>query len=259
MEIVKKVLDKGFVRVVDKMGDDFSIVQAARISYGSGTKHTSQDRALIRYLMRHRHTSPLEMCELKLHIKMPIFVMRQWIRHRTASVNEYSGRYSIMENEFYIPELENIAFQSEDNKQGRGEAFSEQEALGVRKVIEDQSKNAYEEYEKLLEKGVSRELARTILPQNIYTQIYWKIDLHNLLHFISLRSHPTSQFEIREFSKAIEEIVKEWVPMVYEAFSDYKLDSINVSGKIKQYLAWNGEEPEGLGKTELQEFHKEWK
>lgn len=262
MEVIKKVLDKGFVRVVDKMGTDSSIVQSARISYGEGTKHTSQDRSLIRYLMRHLHTSPFEMCEIKLHIKMPIFVARQWIRHRTANINEYSARYSIMQDEFYIPDCKDIAFQSEDNKQGRGESLGNQ-AQEVRDLIEKQSKEAYVAYQKMLEQGVARELARVILPQNIYTQFYWKCDLHNLLHLIALRSHPTAQFEIREFSLAIEEIVKEWVPYTYEAFLDYRKESYSVAGHTKEYLQLKKDADmknieSKLGKTEFAEFKKNW-
>lgn len=254
-----KILDKGFVRIVDIMGDDSSIVQAARISYGKGTKHSSQDRSLIRYLMRHKHTSPFEMCEIKLHIKMPIFVARQWIRHRTANVNEYSGRYSVMSEDFYIPSISDIAKQSVDNKQGRGEILEEKEAKKVRKLIEKQSKEAYEAYEAMLEKGIAKEIARIVLPQNIYTEFYWKIDLHNLFHFLYLRSHPTAQFEIREYSKAIESMVQEWVPMAYEAFVDYRKNAINVAGNVKDYLQKSDKEPEGLGKTELLEFQNDWK
>lgn len=256
-----KVLDKGFVRVIDKMGSDAAIVQAARISYGAGTKHTSQDRALIRYLMRHKHTSPFEMCEIKLHIKLPIFIARQWIRHRTANVNEYSGRYSIIKDEFYIPRLEDIAMQSENNKQGRGKALEVKEAKKVRDLIAKQSKEAYENYEKLLEKGVAKELARIVLPQNVYTEWYWKCDLHNLLHLLVLRSHSTAQFEVREYANAICKIIAEWVPFTYEAAQDYRLDSIMVSGPTKKFLKRkdNIEDLESiLGKTELQEFNENW-
>jgi len=263
MKEILKVLDHGFVRVVDKMGADSSIVQAARISYGEGTKHTSQDRSLIRYLMRHKHTSPFEMCEIKLHIKMPIFVARQWIRHRTANINEYSARYSLMPDEFYIPEEKDIAHQSVDNKQGRGDALSHADARQVKKLIEDQSKAAYAAYENMLEKGVARELARVVLPQNIYTQFYWKCDLHNLLHLIALRSHSTAQFEVREYSNAIEEIVKEWMPITYEAFVDYRKEACMVSGHAKKYLrkaegVSNQELEKIFGKTEFAEFENNW-
>ena len=252
------VLDKGFVRVVDKMGSDEAIVQSARISYGSGTKKTSQDRGLIRYLMRHMHTSPFEMCEIKFHIKLPIFVARQWVRHRTANVNEYSARYSIVEDEFYIPSIENISLQSVDNKQGRGQIVSKEEAEEIRELLIKQSDEAYKAYQHMLEKGIARELARVVLPQNVYTQMYWKIDLHNLLHFIKLRSHSTAQFEIREFSKALEKIVEEWLPITYEAFVDYKLESVNVSRVLRPYLKRQGVLAEELGITEEKEFEEFW-
>ena len=260
---ILKVLDKGFVRVVDKMGVDSSIVQAARISYGEGTKQVSQDRALIRYLMRHKHTSPFEMCEIKLHIKMPIFVARQWVRHRTANLNEYSARYSLMPDEFYIPQEKDIALQSVDNKQGRGEALTHAQASEIRALIEEQSQKAYAAYEKMIAQGVARELARIVLPQNIYTQFYWKCDLHNLLHLIALRSHSTAQYEVREFSHAIEEIVKEWVPITYEAFVDYRKEACIVSGHAKKYLKrdehFNTDEIEKIfGKTEFAEFNNNW-
>lgn len=259
-----KVLDHGFVRVIDKMGSDAAIVQSARISYGQGTKQTSQDRALIRYLMRHLHTSPFEMCEIKLHIKMPIFIARQWIRHRMANINEYSARYSIMLDEFYIPENQDIAMQSVDNKQGRGQALSFHEADEFRKMMIEHSKSSYAIYEKMIEKGIARELARIVLPQNIYTQFYWKCDLHNLLHLIALRSHPTAQFEIRAFSNAIEEIVKEWVPHTYEAFLDYRKNSYAIAGHAKEFLQLKEDVDfqkleEILGKTELKEFEENWK
>ena len=252
------VLDKGFIRVVDKMGDDSAIVQSARISYGDGTKHTSQDRALIRYLLRHKHTSPFEMCEIKIHVKMPIFIARQWIRHRTANINEYSARYSLMEDEFYIPELKNISKQSKDNKQGRSEPLSTVEAQKIQDMIKEQSKSAYGVYKAMLEQDVARELSRVVLPQNIYTQFYWKCDLHNLLHLMKLRSHSTAQFEIQEYSKALEKIVKEWVPAVYEAFQDYVLEAATLSKQTKRLLKRNEEEVMELGKTELAEFEANW-
>ena len=256
-----KILDKGFVRVVEMMGNDNSIVQAARVSYGEGTKHTSQDRALIRYLMRHKHTSPFEMCEIKLHLKMPMVIGEQWLRHRTASINKYSGRYSIMQDEFYIPNLKDIAAQSSSNKQGREDVFDEESAKKIQEIYVQNSQNCYQEYEKLLEKGAARELARMVLPANIYTQFYWKCNLHNLMHFMALRSHPTSQYEIRMYSQCLEEIVKEWVPMCYEAFIDYKKEAVNVSKHMKQFLkkiVLNEQELENLGKTEILEFEKEW-
>lgn len=258
-----KILDKGFVRVIDKMGNDSSIVQAARVSYGKGTKHTRQDRALIRYLLRHRHTSPFEMCEIKLHIKMPMFVARQWVRHRTASMNEYSARYSQVKDEFYIPVVQDIALQSDDNKQGRGQTVDISQAQKIRKLIAKHSKESYEKYQLMLEEGVAREIARIVLPQNVYTEFYWKCDLHNLLHLIKLRSHPTAQFEIVQYSKAIEKIVKEWVPYTYEAFVDYELESMAISRHTKHLLQRKEEDSnenleEILGKTELAEFEQSW-
>lgn len=214
------VLDKGFVRVVDYMGDDSSIVQAARVSYGKGTKTVSDDERLINYLMRHRHTTPFEMCEIKLHVKLPIFVARQWVRHRTASINEYSARYSELHNEFYIPSLDQIETQSTSNKQGRAVGLGRREKLDAYIRMEDASQEAYKNYEDLLALGVSRELARMVLPVNIYTSWYWKIDLHNLLHFIRLRSDSHAQYEIRMYSKAIEEIVNQWVPATWAAFKE---------------------------------------
>lgn len=256
------VLDHGFVRVVDKMGTDSAIVQAARISYGQGTKQKSEDRSLIRYLMRHKHTSPFEMCEIKLHLKMPIFVARQWIRHRMANINEYSARYSVMPDEFYIPQEKDIALQSISNKQGRGEKISLQAATEIKNLLKEQSSLAYQAYEKMLEQGVARELARVILPQNIYTQFYWKCDLRNLLHLIALRSHHTSQFEIREYSNAIEEIVKEWVPYTYEAFVDYVKEACVATKISRKFLTRadisQSELENVLGKTELAEFERDW-
>ena len=218
------LLDHGFVRVVDYMGDDAAVVQAARVSYGKGTKAVRRDRGLIRYLMRHRHTTPFEMCELKLHIKLPIFVARQWIRHRTANVNEYSARYSVLDKEFYLPRPEDLAVQSTDNKQGRGAELTEEQAAEVLRLLRRDAEQTYETYETLMgEFNLARELARIDLPLNAYTQWYWKIDLHNLLHFLSLRMHPHAQYEIRVYADAIAEFVKDWVPLSYEAFSDYRL------------------------------------
>ena len=237
-----QVLDHGFVRVVDYMGDDGAVVQAARVSYGRGTRRTSDDRGLIRYLMRNRHTTPFEMCEIKLHVKLPIFVARQWIRHRTANVNEYSARYSILDREFYIPEAEVIRAQSSTNRQGRGEQLSPDEAARVQELLREDAERAYSHYEELLnetpagesgdedQSGLARELARTNLSLNFYTQWYWKIDLHNLLHFLSLRADDHAQYEIRVYAEAIlERVVKPWVPLVYEAFCDYRMDSGNLS------------------------------
>ncbi len=245
-----KILDKGFIRLVDYMGGDNSIVQAARVSYGKGTKKVSQDRSLIRYLIRHRHTTPLEMCEIKFHIKLPIFVARQWVRHRMANINEYSARYSILDKEFYMPDQ--TAEQSKMNNQGRGVFIEGEENKKNLKRIKNLSEQAYQDYTQLLNfdesgnpiesdrKGLARELARMVLPTNYFTQWYWKIDLHNLLHFISLRADSHAQYEIRVYAQKIAEIVKIWVPYVYEAFEDYKINALYLSGMekivIKQLL-----------------------
>ena len=238
------LLDHGFVRVVDYMGDDAAVVQAARVSYGRGTRRVSDDRGLIRYLMRHRHTTPFEMCEIKLHVKLPIFVARQWIRHRTASVNEYSARYSILDREFYIPALDVIAAQSHSNRQGRGDQLPASEAARVQELLREDAHRAHEHYEELLNEesegkahdpgriGLARELARINLSLNYYTQWYWKIDLHNLLNFLSLRADPHAQYEIRVYAEAIlDRIVKSWVPLTYEAFCDYLLNSERLSAQ----------------------------
>lgn len=228
-----KCLDKGFIRVIDYMGDESSIVQAARVSYGDGTKTPSDDRALIRYMMRHRHSSPFEMCELKLHVKLPIFVARQWIRHRMASVNEVSARYSILKDEFYIPEDADIAAQATNNKQGRGEALDATKALLAEASIRSHSEVSYDVYTCLLEEiGVARELSRIVLPTNIYTEWYWKIDLHNLLHFLSLRMDPHAQHEIRAYADIIGIIVQGWLPDVWQAFRDYRLEAVTLSGPV---------------------------
>jgi thymidylate synthase (FAD) len=235
---VKPVLDKGFVRVVDYMGNDASVCQAARTSYGEGTTTINGDVSLIRYLMRHWHTTPFEMCEVKLHVKLPIFVARQWIRHRTASVNEYSARYSVMKNEFYVPAPENLAAQSKTNKQGRDSVLEGDEALRALGIIEGDSQRSYDHYEQMIEqggdngqKGLARELARINLPTNIYTEWYWKVNLHNLFHFLRLRADPHAQYEIREYAKAICEIVENWVPHCYSAFVDYRLKSETFSAQ----------------------------
>jgi len=226
------VLDHGFIRVVDIMGDDTSIVQAARVSYGDGTKHVSQDRALIRYLMRHKHTSPFEMCEIKLHLKMPIFVARQWIRHRTASINEYSARYSISDNKFYIPNDNSFHAQSIDKKQSR-DLDSQLELDSIKDYSEKMqylAGESYQLYQKMIDDGVAREIARISLPVCYYTEIYWKIDLHNLLHFLRLRCKENAQYEIREYANTIlEKIVKVWVPHAYSAFMDYSFNSVLLS------------------------------
>jgi thymidylate synthase (FAD) len=266
------VLDHGFVRVIDYFGDDAAIVQAARVSYGKGTKKVSDDRNLIRYLMRHRHSTPFEMCEIKLHVKLPIFVARQWIRHRTANVNEYSARYSILDREFYVPVPSQLAAQSTSNRQGRGdllEGSAAEKALGA---IENLSAEAYRVYEELLNEtrdgrtivpdapGLARELARMTLPTNYYTQWYWKIDLNNLFHFLSLRADSHAQYEIRVYADEICKVVERWCPIAYEAFKDYRMTGVAVSGPgmaaIKRLLAGENvtQENSGLGKREWTEL-----
>lgn len=237
------VLDHGFVRVVDYMGDDSSIVQAARVSYGKGTKKTSQDQGLINYLLRHRHNTPFEMCEIKFHIKLPMFVARQWIRHRTANVNEYSARYSILDKEFYIPTPEHLAAQSTVNNQGRGDVLTGDEAQQALDLLKRDALQCYETYETLLNQdadgnvlnennqGLARELARMNLPVGFYTQWYWKIDLSNLMHFLSLRADHHSQYEIRAYADVILDIMKKWVPYAYEAFMAYRKTGTHLSGK----------------------------
>ncbi len=226
-----KVLDHGFVRLVDYMGGDAAIVQAARVSYGEGTKKVSEDRALIRYLFRHRHTSPFEMVEFKFHVKLPIFIARQWIRHRTANVNEYSGRYSVMKSEFYVPEPEHIRYQSTVNKQGR----AEEEIPSALKekflsYLRESQREVYAHYEEFISEGVARELARIALPLSLYTEWYWKIDLHNLFHFLRLRLDSHAQLEIRQYARVMADIVKEVCPLAFEAFTDYSLHAYTFSG-----------------------------
>ena len=258
------VLDQGFVRVVDYMGNDSSIVQAARVSYGKGTKQSRSDKGLIRYLMRHKHTTPFEMCEIKFHVKLPIFVARQWIRHRTASVNEYSARYSKLDSEFYIPEPENLVAQSTSNKQGGGSQLVDYKKEKILDILSSGSDLAYNQYEDMLSNengaGLSRELARMNLPTNIYTQWYWKINLLNLLRFISLRADPHAQWEIQEYAKQIASLVKEWVPITYQAFEDYWLHAKTLSKQqLRLVKAMNkGEkityESSGLSSREWEEF-----
>ena len=226
-------LDHGFVRLVDYMGDDGAVVQAARVSYGRGTKKRSDDRGLIRYLVRHRHTTPLEMCELKIHVKLPIFVARQFIRHRTANVNEISARYSILDNEFYLPDPAHLAVQSADNKQGRGALLAPDQAAAVLDLLRRDAERAYEGYDALLgQYGLARELARMNLPVSVYTQWYWKVDLHNLLHFLSLRLDPHAQYEIRVYAEAMAQIVRAWVPLCWEAFEDYRAGAVTLSRQM---------------------------
>ena len=235
------VLDQGFIRVIDYMGDDGAVVQAARVSYGRGTKKISEDRGLIRYLMRHHHTTPFEMCEIKFHVKLPVFVARQWIRHRTASVNEYSARYSILNREFYIPAPEQLSTQSQENRQGRGNVLQGDEAVRVLDILREDSARNYADYQEMLNEddegnvidpkrnGLARELARMNLPLNIYTEWYWKCDLHNLLHFLSLRADPHAQHEIRVYADAMMEALRAWVPITAEAFEDYRLGGVHLS------------------------------
>ena len=266
------VLDHGFVRVVDYMGDDGAVVQAARVSYGRGTKRVSEDQGLINYLMRHRHTTPFEMCEIKYHVKLPIFVARQWIRHRTANVNEYSARYSILDNEFYIPAPEHLGAQARGNRQGRGEVLEGAEAKRVFELLKNDSEQLYAHYCEMLNEdergaardparqGLARELARMNLSLNFYTQWYWKTDLHNLLGFLSLRADPHAQYEIRVYAEAMLETVRRWVPMTFAAFSEYRMGGAHVSARglaiVKRLL--DGEtvtqEASGLSKREWREL-----
>ncbi|MEM6662535.1 MAG: FAD-dependent thymidylate synthase [Pseudomonadota bacterium] len=258
------ILDHGFVRVVDYMGDDSAIVQAARVSYGQGTKKVSDDAGLIRYLMRHWHSTPFEMCEIKLHVKLPVFVARQWIRHRTANVNEYSARYSILDREFYIPAPEHLAAQSTVNNQGRGDVLQGEEAARVLDMLKTDAGRSYDHYEEMLsqdgQQGLARELARMNLPANIYTQWYWKVDLHNLFHFLRLRADPHAQYEIRVYADAMCDLVKAWVPAAYGAFEDYRLNAAHLSGPalvaLRRMLAGEAvtQEDSGLTAREWREF-----
>ena len=242
------ILDHGFIRVIDYMGTDQSIVQAARVSYGEGTKKLREDRGLIRYLLSHWHTTPFEMCEIKFHIKLPIFVARQWIRHRTANVNEYSARYSVLDKEFYIPEMDQLGSQSTTNKQGRSNTLDKKFAKHAQDLIKKNSEQLYEDYQDLLNgkllnndeyvegEGLARELARTTLPLNYYTQWYWKIDLHNLMHFLRLRADSHAQYEIQIYAEKMVEILKKWVPLTYESFEDYRSDSFQLSKEAAKLL-----------------------
>ena len=266
------VLDHGFVRVVDYMGDDAAVVQAARVSYGRGTRRVSEDRGLINYLMRHRHTTPFEMCEIKYHVKLPIFVARQWIRHRTANVNEYSARYSILDNEFYIPSPEHLAAQATTNRQGRGEILEGAAAHRVLDLLREDAERAYAGYAELLNEdasgavldpgriGLARELARVNLTLGFYTQWYWKTDLHNLLHFLSLRADPHAQYEIRAYAEAMIETVKRWVPTTYAAFLEYRMNAAPISATglevIRRRLAGEAvtQENSGLSPREWREL-----
>ena len=266
------VLDHGFIRVIDYMGDDSSIVQSARVSYGKGTKKVSTDEGLIKYLMRHRHSTPFEMCEIKYHVKLPIFIARQWIRHRTANVNEYSARYSILDKEFYLPAKEQLAAQSQSNRQGRGDVLQGKQAEDVLNILKDDATRTYDNYEKLLNErfdgtkidenkvGLARELARMNLTLNTYTQWYWKTDLLNLLNFLFLRADNHAQYEIRVYADKMLETVKKWVPITYQAFMDYRVGAAEISSKglkvIKSMISGKnvGQEESGLSKREWNEL-----
>ena len=266
------VLDHGFIRVIDYMGDDSSIVQSARVSYGKGTKKVSTDEGLIRYLMRHRHSTPFEMCEIKYHVKLPIFIARQWIRHRTANVNEYSARYSILDKEFYLPAKEQLAAQSQSNRQGRGDVLQGKQAEDVLNILKDDATRTYDNYEKLLNErfdgtkidenkvGLARELARMNLTLNTYTQWYWKTDLLNLLNFLFLRADNHAQYEIRVYADKMLDTVKKWVPITYQAFMDYRVGAAEISSKglkvIKSMISGKkvGQEDSGLSKREWNEL-----
>ncbi len=286
-----KVLDHGFVRVVDYMGDDSAIVQAARVSYGKGTKQLNEDKGLINYLLRHSHTTPFEMCEIKFHIKMPIFVARQWIRHRTANVNEYSARYSILDREFYVPAVENLTPQSQTNKQGRAnESLSQEELNRVMEILKGDSAQCYSHYMEMLNipdnavdsshtshvgvsestlqvrdenrLGIARELARINLNLSFYTQMYWKIDLHNLMHFLRLRADSHAQYEIRVYAEKMLDILKLWLPYTYEAFCNYQLNAVKISAQGKEVVKRmiSGEKvmqsDSGMSKREWEELMK---
>ncbi len=258
------VLDHGFVRVIDYMGDDAALTQAARVSYGKGTKAVSNDEGLIRYLMRHWHSTPFEMCEVKFHVKLPVFVARQWIRHRTANVNEYSARYSILDREFYIPAPEDLAAQSTINNQGRGEALTGEEAARVLDYLKGDAARCYDHYEEMIgqdgQQGLARELARMNLPANVYTQWYWKVDLHNLFHFLRLRADSHAQYEIRVYAEEICGLVKDWVPFAYGAFEDYRMGGATLSSKaidcVRRMLKGEEvtQETSGMSKGEWREF-----
>jgi len=266
------ILDHGFIRVVDYMGDDTSIVQAARVSYGKGTKKVSTDSGLIKYLMRHWHSTPFEMCEIKYHIKLPIFIARQWIRHRTANVNEYSARYSILDKEFYLPSTKHLAAQSKNNRQGRGDVIEDEQAKKILDLLKKDAEQTYSNYETMLNEkydgtvidksvsGLARELARMNLTLNTYTQWYWKTDLLNLMNFLRLRADTHAQYEIRTYADAMLGTLKKWVPITYEAFMDYRVGGTEVSskGKIIIQKLIKGEkinvEESGLSKREWNEL-----
>jgi thymidylate synthase (FAD) len=257
------VLDHGFVRVIDYMGDDAAVVQAARVSYGRGTKRVSEDRGLINYLMRHRHTTPFEMCEIKYHVKLPIFVARQWIRHRTANVNEYSARYSILDNEFYLPRPEQLAAQSKANRQGRAEVITGTEAERVFALLKKDAELVYEHYMEMLNEGeggepldpersgLARELARMNLSLAFYTQWYWKTNLHNLMHFLSLRADAHAQYEIRVYADVMIDTLRRWTPICHDAFMEYRMGGAHLSktglAAVKRMIAGEKVEQKSSG------------
>ena len=266
------VLDHGFVRVIDYMGDDAAVVQAARVSYGKGTKKISDDAGLINYLLRHRHTTPFEMCEIKYHVKLPIFVARQWIRHRTANVNEYSARYSVLDREFYVPEEDDLAAQSSSNRQGRGNILSGKEAKRVLDILREDAQMTYDHYIEMLneseegniidvsKEGLARELARMNLTLSTYTQWYWKTDLHNLLNFLSLRADTHAQYEIRVYADAMMETLRRWCPITFQSFSDHRVEGVTFSGKaikvVKKLISGVhiNQEESGMSKREWREL-----
>ena len=266
------VLDHGFVRVIDYMGDDAAVVQAARVSYGKGTTKISDDAGLINYLLRHRHTTPFEMCEIKYHVKLPIFVARQWIRHRTANVNEYSARYSVLDREFYVPEEDHLAAQSSSNRQGRGNILSGKEAKRVLDILREDAQMTYDHYIEMLneseegniidvsKEGLARELARMNLTLSTYTQWYWKTDLHNLLNFLSLRADTHAQYEIRVYADAMMEILRRWCPITFQSFSDHRVEGVTLSGKaikvVKKLISGVhiNQEESGMSKREWREL-----
>ncbi|MBI5165631.1 MAG: FAD-dependent thymidylate synthase [Magnetospirillum sp.] len=274
LNVYHPLLDHGFIAVKDYMGDDLSVLQMARMSYGKGTKGTSNDRALLRYLLRHLHTSPFEGCVIKLHVKLPIFVMRQWVRHRTASLNEVSARYSILPDEFYLPDPSLLAVQSTDSKQGRGETLAPDRAAEVLRLMTEDARHNFATYHRLLNAddegrtvdaaadGLARELARIGLPLSTYTQMYWQTNLHNLMHFLRLRADPHAQWEIRVYAEKILEIMKDWVPVTHEAFCDYQLEAARLSrmevGLVKALLAGRATMADatsfGLSEREAREF-----
>lgn len=257
LDVEIKVLDHGFVRLVDYMGSDHRIVQAARVSYGAGTRSFRQDRGLIHYLLKHEHTSPFEQVILTFHAKMPIFVARQWVRHRTARLNEISGRYSVMQDEFYVPETETLRTQSQDNKQARSnEQLPAETASRIRQEFADDQGELYRHYEAYIQDGLAKEVARINLPLSLYTEWYWQIDLHNLLHFLRLRMDSHAQYEIRVYAEAMARCAKAVAPLAYEAFEEHVLGSVKLSRTEAAAMAkvLSGAEP-GLDGRNLENFN----